>query len=152
MPGVPDRMLILLADDDEDDRVLIEEALKDSQMRARLRTVEDGEELLDYLKRRGEYGEGEVPRRPELVLLDLNMPRVNGHEALERIKQDPELRSIPVIVFTTSTSEDDVERSYDAGCNTYITKPRSYPDLIDVMKTFSKYWSATATLPPPAAA
>lgn len=151
MAAMPDRMLIVMADDDEDDRVLAGEAIKDAQMRARLSTVNDGAELLDYLKGRGAHAGGDGAPRPALVLLDLNMPRMNGHEALAAIKQDPELRAIPVVVFTTSTSHDDIARAYDEGVNTYITKPRDYPELVDTMRSFSRYWQDTASLPSAAA-
>ncbi len=148
---MPDRMLIVLAEDDEDDRILAGEAIRDAELRARLRTVNDGAELLDYLRHRGLHADPQQAPRPALVLLDLNMPRMNGHEALREIKQDPALRAIPVVVFTTSTSEDDIARSYDQGGNSFITKPRDYPALVDTMKSFSRYWAHTVSLPAAAA-
>src|SRR4051794_18536761 len=143
-----DRMVIVMAEDDEDDQLLARAAIKDADLDAWLQTVADGAELLDYLKRRGAHSrEGAAPR-PGLVLLDLNMPRMGGHEALQAIKQDPELRAIPVVVFTTSTAEEDIARTYDAGGNTFITKPRNYPALVDTMRSFRRYWQDTASLPP----
>jgi two-component system response regulator len=132
---------IVLADDDEDDRKLARQALKDGEVTWTLHTVNDGIELLDYLRR---------SPRPDLVLLDLNMPRMDGHEALHAIKRDPELRAIPVVIFSTSTAEDDVLQAYDAGSNSYIAKPRTYPALVDTLRSFSQYWTGTAELPPTA--
>ncbi|MEA2123661.1 MAG: hypothetical protein QOI80_443 [Solirubrobacteraceae bacterium] len=147
---MPDRhaITILLADDDEDDRLMTRNALREARLSNDLRTVADGVELLDYLKRRGQYANrGEAPR-PGLILLDLNMPRMDGREALAAIKADPELRSIPVIVLTTSTAEEDIVRTYDLGVNTFITKPVTFLGLVEVMRVVSRHWLEIVELPP----
>src|SRR4051794_13748222 len=114
---------ILMADDDADDRLMTKEAFEESHLANDLRFVENGVELMDYLKRRGKYRDPGTSPRPGLILLDLNMPRKDGREALEEIKQDPSLRRIPVVVLTTSKEEEDVHRSYELHVNSYITKP-----------------------------
>jgi CheY-like chemotaxis protein len=139
---------ILLADDDEDDRLMTRDALRDARLHNDLRSVIDGVDLLDYLHRRGRYAsEGAAPR-PGLILLDLNMPRMDGREALAAIKEDPELRSIPVVVLTTSKAEEDIVRSYDLGVNSFISKPVTFLGLVEVMKVFSRYWMEIVDLPP----
>ena len=141
-------LTILMADDDEDDRLMTKEALEEAKLANVIRFVEDGEELMDYLRRRGQYSDPELSPRPGLILLDLNMPKKSGREALEEIKQDPDLRSIPVVVMTTSRAEEDVIRSYDLGVNSFVTKPVSFVGLVDVMKTLTKFWFEIVTLPP----
>ena len=139
---------ILLADDDEDDRLMTRDALRDARLHNDLRFCFDGVDLLDYLHRRGRHaGDGAAPR-PGLILLDLNMPRMDGREALAEIKKDPELRSIPVVVLTTSKAEEDIVRSYDLGVNSFITKPVTFMGLVEVMKVFSRYWMEIVDLPP----
>jgi CheY-like chemotaxis protein len=138
---------ILIADDDADDRLMASEALEESRLANDLRFVEDGEELLDYLYHRGKFaGEGAAPR-PGLILLDLNMPRMDGREALREIKGDPALRSIPVVVLTTSKAEEDIYRTYDLGVNSFITKPVQFESLVEVMKALGKYWFEIVELP-----
>ena len=138
---------ILIADDDADDRMMASEALEESRLANDLRFVEDGEELLDYLYHRGRFaGERESPR-PGLILLDLNMPRMDGREALREIKGDPALRSIPVVVLTTSKAEEDIYRTYDLGVNSFITKPVQFDGLVEVMKALGKYWFEIVELP-----
>ena len=138
---------ILIADDDADDRMMASEALEESRLANDLRFVEDGEELLDYLYRRGRFaGEGAAPR-PGLILLDLNMPRMDGREALREIKGDPALRSIPVVVLTTSKAEEDIYRTYDLGVNSFITKPVQFESLVEVMRALGKYWFEIVELP-----
>lgn len=131
---------ILMADDDPDDRLLTEEALSESRLRNDLRFARDGVELMDYLKRRGAYTAKEAAPRPGLILLDLNMPRMDGREALEEIKSDPDLRRIPVVVLTTSKAEEDIYRTYDLGANSFITKPVSFGGLVEVMRDLGRYW------------
>src|SRR5574340_1676975 len=114
---------ILLAEDDEDDYLLIAEALEESRLANKVHWVKDGEELLDYLYRRGNYAKPEESPIPGIILLDLNMPRKDGREALKEIKSDPGLRKIPIIVLTTSKAEEDILRSYDLGVNSFIRKP-----------------------------
>lgn len=131
---------ILMADDDPEDLMLAEEALEEARLANDFRSVGDGEELMAYLQRTGEYSDPDDAPRPGLILLDLNMPRKNGFEALEEIKSDPELRQIPIVVLTTSKAEEDVYRSYDLGVNSFISKPVSFDGLVDAMKAIGKYW------------
>jgi CheY-like chemotaxis protein len=149
MSDVPGRAItILLVDDDEDDRLMTRDALRDARLHNELRFCIDGVDLLDYLHRRGRHaGDGAAPR-PGLILLDLNMPRMDGREALAEIKKDPDLRSIPVVVLTTSKAEEDIVRSYDLGVNSFITKPVTFLGLVEVMRVFSRYWMEIVDLPP----
>lgn len=139
---------ILMADDDPDDCLLVRDAFRESRLANDLRFVENGEELMEYLTRRGKYAEASTAPRPGLILLDLNMPRKDGREVLEEIKVDPHLRSIPIVVLTTSREEEDIFRSYDLGANSYITKPVTFEGLVQVMKTLGKYWLEMVELPP----
>lgn len=138
---------ILMADDDPDDCELAREALAEARVTNDLRIVGDGEELMDYLKRRGPYAAPEESPRPGLILLDLNMPRKDGREALQEIKRDPALRTIPIVVLTTSKAEEDVYRTYDLGVNSYIKKPVMFDGLVDVMRTLKLYWFEIVQLP-----
>lgn len=138
---------ILLADDDADDRMLALEALDESRLVNEMRVVEDGEELLDYLHRRGKYLNPDDSPRPGLILLDLNMPRKDGREALAEIKADPELRHIPVIVLTTSRAEEDIYRTYDLGVSSFITKPVTFDELVEKMRVLGQYWFGIVELP-----
>jgi two-component system response regulator len=138
---------ILMADDDEDDRLMARDALHEGRVPNELRFVHDGEELLQYLRREGPYADPADSPRPGLVLLDLNMPKVDGREALAAIKADPGLRSIPVVVLTTSKAEEDVLQTYDLGVNSFITKPVTYLGLVEVMKVFTDYWLNIVDLP-----
>jgi len=131
---------ILIADDDPEDRMLAEDALNESRLVNDIRFVEDGEDLLEYLQRRGKYRDKRDSPRPGLILLDLNMPRMDGREALDRIKQDEDLRRIPVVVLTTSKAEEDIYRTYDLGVNSFITKPVTFDSLVDIMKVLGRYW------------
>jgi CheY-like chemotaxis protein len=139
---------ILMADDDEEDRELTKEALTSARLANAMRFVVDGQDLMDYLRREGEYSDGERDApKPGMILLDLNMPRKDGREALAEIKADPKLRSIPVVILTTSKAEEDVFRSYDLGCNSFITKPVTFAGLVDVMRVWSRYWFEIVELP-----
>lgn len=138
---------ILLADDDADDRMMASDALEESRLANDLRCVEDGEELMDYLHRRGKFAPPNEAPRPGLILLDLNMPRKDGREALKEIKAEPEFRSIPVVVLTTSKAEEDIYRTYDLGVNSFITKPVNFESLVAVMKALGKYWFEIVELP-----
>jgi CheY-like chemotaxis protein len=140
--------VILLADDDEEDRMLTAEALTESRVVNDFRFVEDGDELLDYLYHRGKYEHPASSPTPGLILLDLNMPRKDGREALREIKADPDLRRIPVIVLTTSKAEEDIYRTYDLGANSFITKPVSFEGLVTVMRDIGRYWIEIVELPP----
>lgn len=138
---------ILMADDDEDDRLLAQEALEECRLANDLHFVQDGEELLDYLYHRGKFNPPSQSPRPGLILLDLNMPRKDGREALQEIKADAELRQIPVVVLTTSKAEEDIYRTYDLGANSYITKPVTFESLVEVMKILGRYWFEIVELP-----
>ena len=138
---------ILMADDDPDDRLLTEKALKEARLKNGIRFVEDGEELMDYLHHRGKYSDPASAPRPGLILLDLNMPRKDGREALAEIKSDPVLRRIPVVILTTSKADEDIVKTYDLGVNSYITKPVSFSGLAEVMKVLSVYWFEIVKLP-----
>ena len=139
---------LLLADDDPDDRLLVEDALEEVRWTADLHAVEDGQDLMDYLRRRGDYADAEAWPIPNLILLDIKMPRKNGHEALREIREDPRLRHIPVVILTTSRAEEDVARSYALGVNSFITKPSSFASLVDVMNNLRRYWFEVVTPPP----
>ena len=139
---------LLLADDDPDDRLLVKDALDEGRLVVDLRQVEDGEELMDYLHRRGKYAEPNSSPHPDLILLDLKMPKKSGHQALEEIKANPELRGIPVVILTTSKAEEDVVRSYDLGANSVMVKPPAFRALIEAMQTLERYWFEFVTLPP----
>lgn len=139
---------LLMADDDADDRMLTKEAMQEALVINDLRFVEDGEELMDYLHQQGQYADPDSSPRPGLILLDLNMPKKDGREALKEIKADPELRRIPIVVLTTSKAEEDVWRTYEMGASSYITKPVTFEGLIEVMKTLKKYWLEIVELPP----
>lgn len=138
---------ILIADDDPDDRLLTAKALKECRLYNKLYFVHDGDELMDFLHHRGKYADPATSRTPGLILLDLNMPKKDGREALAEIKADPQLRRIPVVVLTTSKAEGDVVRSYDLGVNSYITKPVTFQGLAEVMKVLSIYWFEIVKLP-----
>jgi CheY-like chemotaxis protein len=140
-------ILILMADDDADDRMLTKDALYESRLANELRFVYDGEELMDYLHHRGVFVDPVSAPRPGVILLDLNMPRKDGREALREIKADPKLRQIPIVVLTTSKAEEDIFRSYDLGANSYITKPVTFEGLVAVMKTLGQYWFEIVELP-----
>lgn len=143
-------LTILYAEDDEDDRLLVAEALAESRLPNDLRFVTDGEELLDYLQRRGRYAAPGTAPRPGLVLLDLNMPRKDGREALRAIRSDPSLCRIPVVVLTTSKAEEDVARTYDLGATSYIVKPVGFERMVEVVQTLGRYWFDIVELPPAA--
>ena len=138
---------ILMADDDEDDRLMTKEAFDEAKLANELRFVEDGEELLDYLTHRNKYADPSTSPRPGLILLDLNMPRKDGREALREIKADPDLRQIPIVVLTTSKAEEDIYRSYDLGVNSFITKPVSFEGMVFVITTLAQYWFQIVRLP-----
>ena len=138
---------ILVADDDPDDRVLVRDALEESRLANAVRFVEDGEQLMDYLQQRGRFTDAETCPRPGLILLDLNMPRKDGREALKEIKADPELRRIPIIVLTTSKAEEDIYRTYDLGVNSFITKPVTFDSFVEMFKVLGQYWFEVVELP-----
>jgi two-component system response regulator len=142
---------ILMADDDEDDRDLTRDALEDADYVDQMDFVADGQDLIDYLRQSGPYGSPENAERPRpsIILLDLNMPRMDGREALAALKSDEALRRIPVVVLTTSHDDQDVRHAYDLGANSYITKPVTGSKLESVLGRLTEYWSQIVTLPDP---
>jgi two-component system response regulator len=146
----PDKrpVTILMADDDPDDRQLTREAFEENHLANDLRFVEDGEELLDYLNHRGKYSDPDAAPWPSIILLDLNMPRMDGREALRELKKDPRFRGIRVVIMTTSKAEEDVVRSYNLSAASYITKPVTFERLVEVVKAIGKYWLEIVELPP----
>ncbi len=139
---------ILMADDDSDDRALTREAFEEARLINDLRFVENGEQLLEYLRREGPYAPPAEAPRPGLILLDLNMPRKDGRTVLKELKSDPALRQIPVVILTTSKADEDVYKSYDLGVNSYIVKPVTFEALVDILQTLEKYWFEIVELPP----
>ncbi len=131
---------ILLAEDDPDDALMVQEALNHCRLTISLTIVDNGEELLNYLRHTQQQDHADTVEPPRLILLDLNMPRMNGREVLAEIKRDPRLRCIPIVVLTTSQTDDDINRSYELGANSFITKPMSFESLVDTMQTLTKYW------------
>jgi CheY-like chemotaxis protein len=146
-PAASKSIVILMADDDADDRLLAKDALAECRLANELHFVENGEELLDYLHRRGKYVNLANSPRPGLILLDLNMPKKDGRESLKEIKDDPRLRTIPVVVLTTSRADTDISRIYELGANSFITKPVSFDSLVEVMKILGRYWFEIVELP-----
>src|SRR6516225_6775621 len=147
MPHDTRPITILMADDDADDRQMTREAFEESRLANDLRFVEDGEELMDYLKRRGQYADPDSSPRPGLILLDLNMPKKDGRDALREIKTDPHLKHIRVIILTTSKAEEDIFRTYDLSAASYITKPVTFESLVEVVRALGKYWLEIVELP-----
>jgi CheY-like chemotaxis protein len=136
-----------MADDDADDRQMTLEAFEESRLANDLRFVENGAELMEYLRRQGKYADAELSPRPGLILLDLNMPKKDGREALREIKSDPKLHNIRVVVMTTSKAEEDIVRTYDLGAASYVTKPVTFAALVEVVRTMGKYWLEIVELP-----
>jgi len=140
-------IIILYAEDDEEDQMLVQDAFEESRLANELHFVEDGEELMDYLYRRGKYTELNNVPLPGLILLDLNMPKKDGREALSEIKADSNLRRIPIVVLTTSKAEEEILRAYDLGVSGFIIKPVTFESLVDIVKTLSRYWFEIVELP-----
>jgi CheY-like chemotaxis protein len=134
-----------MAEDDADDRLLVQDAMSECRWEGELHFVENGEELMDYLHRQGKYANGHAPR-PGLILLDLNMPRKDGREALREIKSSADLRRIPVVVLTTSKADTDIGSIYELGANSFIAKPVQFESLVNVMRVLSQYWFKTVEL------
>lgn len=141
------RTVVIIAEDDPDDRLLIKDALREAVKSVDVYFVQDGAEMLDYLHRKGKYQDEAAAPQPELVLLDLNMPKKSGLEVLQEIKTDPALRTIPVVVLTTSRAPEHIARSYELGGNGYITKPSTYSELVEMMASLDRYWFQTVQLP-----
>lgn len=140
MDSLRKKLVILLADDDPDDRMMASDALARARVLNSLRCVDDGEELMDYLRGVGAYADRKTYPLPGLILLDLNMPRMDGREALGEIKRDEALKRIPVVILTTSKAEEDMIKSYDLGAASYIRKPVSFEALVDLMQVLGRYW------------
>lgn len=138
---------ILMAEDDPEDVMLVRDAMAEARLANDLRCVSDGEELMDYLKRRGKYADPQTSPRPGVILMDLNMPKKDGRQALREIKADATLRAIPVIILTTSHAEEDIIRSYGTGANSYITKPVTFEKLVEIVKMIGRYWFEIVALP-----
>jgi CheY-like chemotaxis protein len=144
----PTRVIeILIADDDAEDTMLIRDALKESRLKNGIQSVEDGEELMQYLRNEGKYSDKKKYPTPGIILLDLNMPKMDGREALKEIKADKNLRSIPIVILTTSKAEEDILKTYNLGVSSFITKPVKFSTMVDVMKTLNKYWFEIVELP-----
>ena len=141
-------IVILVADDDAEDRMLVKDALDESRLANNVNFVEDGEELMHYLRNTGKYTDKTKYPTPGLILLDLNMPRKDGREAVKEIKSDPRLRVIPIVVLTTSKAEEDILKTYDLGVSSFITKPVTFSSMVEIMKTLGKYWFEIVELPP----
>lgn len=139
---------ILVAEDDRDDRVLIEDAFEEAELRNQIDFVENGEELISYLRREGLYAELKKAPLPGLILLDLNMPRMDGREALRQVKSDERLRAVPIVALTTSRTAEDVHGCYGSGVNSYIAKPDRFEDLVAIVRAIDDYWLKTVHLPP----
>lgn len=139
---------ILVADDDPDDRMMIKEAFEDGRLNNHLEFVEDGEQLLAFLRREGDYAKHSGDSYPGLILLDLNMPKMDGREALRELKVDPRLQRIPVVVLTTSEAEEDIARTYGLGVNSFITKPVAFSEMVNVVTVLFNYWIEIVALPP----
>ncbi len=138
---------ILIADDDADDRILIADAFEESRLNNPVDFVEDGVELLEYLRQEGKYADKPKGVLPGLILLDLNMPRMDGRTALQEIRSDPKLKCIPIVVLTTSKSEEDILKTYNLGVNSFITKPVTFDSLCDIVRILSHYWIEIVALP-----
>jgi chemotaxis family two-component system response regulator Rcp1 len=136
--------IIFLVEDNKADVRLIQEALKTSSLPHQVITVRDGVEAMNYLHQAGEYANAQ---RPDLILLDLNLPRKGGREVLAEIKSDPQLKRIPIVILTTSKNQDDIFHSYDLHANCYITKPRNLNQLFQIIQSIEKFWFSTVTLP-----
>lgn len=147
MPARKNPVTILVVNDDEDNRFLIREALQEVGIRINYYLLEDGEELLAYLFRRDRYANPTNSPRPDLILLDLNMPNINGLDALTQIKSDPNLRLIPVVILTTSHQPKDIVHSYSLGANSFIAKPLTFEALVETMKILCRYWFEIISLP-----
>ena len=139
--------LILMAEDDADDRLLVQDAFAECGASDKVRFVADGEELVDYLLRRGKYEKASASPRPDLILLDLNMPRKDGREALKEIRSHHELRRVPVVVFTTSRADTDIDKVYELGANSFVTKPAGFDQLVMTVTKLTGYWFGTVELP-----
>jgi CheY-like chemotaxis protein len=142
-----EKTIIIMADDDEDDRYMIKEALIKAGVSIPVECVENGEKLLELLyEHQGKIKEG-GKLNPAFILLDLNMPKLDGRKSLEIIRKNEDLKKIPIVVFTTSDAEEDISHAYENGANSFILKPASFSEIVDIMKTLKSYWLETVSLP-----
>lgn len=148
IPSSNDSIIILMADDDDEDRMLARDAFNETRISNILHFVTDGEALLDYLYRRNAFTDLKGTPMPGLILLDLNMPKKDGREALLEIKSNPDFRNIPVVILTTSQAESDIMKTYELGANSYITKPVTFEGLVEIMQSLTTYWFRIVSLPP----
>ena len=140
---------ILLVEDNPADVKITQRALRESAFPVELLVVRDGEEAVEYLLRQGPHAGDPVWRSPDLILLDLNLPKLNGLQVLQRIRSTPQLHNVPVVVLTTSKRQEDIQQTYAAGANTYIEKPQEFARFVEVLRTIHRYWLDTALLPSP---
>ena len=147
MSSITKPLVLLFADDDLDDQLLVKEAFEENRLANKIHFVNNGEELLDYLNQRGKFSDPALSPRPDLILLDLNMPKVDGREALKEIKQDKKLRQIPVVVLTTSKAEEEIIRTYDLGVNSFISKQVTFSAMVQIVQTIEAYWFQIVKLP-----
>jgi len=147
MSGQFTPITVLMADDDPDDRLMTKEAWEENRIANTLVFVNDGEELMDYLYHRGRHSDPKTSPRPGLILLDLNMPKKDGREALKEIKADPNLGRIPIVIITTSNEEEEIVRSYDLGVNSFLSKPVTFDELVKMIQVLSEYWLEIVRLP-----
>lgn len=145
--SISNAIVILMADDDPADVRLTQKALEECHLKNEFRHVPDGQELLDYLRRQGRYTDPASAPRPGLILLDLNMPGMDGRAALTALKADADLRRIPVVILSTSKADEDIARSYDLGANSFVSKPVTFDGLVDVVRTLDTYWFQLVALP-----
>lgn len=146
MEKIEEKHCIIVADDDTDDQFMLKEAFSSLNFDREICSVENGEELLDYLNKRGKYGNGNLPV-PKLILLDLNMPKIDGRQCLRMIKENKEFCKIPIIIFSTSNNPEDISQSYELGANSYIIKPYSYNELVEIIDVIKKYWFSIVKMP-----
>ena len=149
MSGQFTPITVLMADDDPDDRLMTQEAWEENRIANTLLFVNDGEELMDYLYHRERHSDPKTSPRPGLILLDLNMPKKDGREALKEIKADPDLARIPIVIITTSNAEEEIARSYDLGVNSFLSKPVTFDELVQMIHLLNEYWLGVVRLPGP---
>lgn len=147
MPHLRRPITLLIADDDAEDRMMLKEAFEENRLSNSLKFVENGEDLMSYLLNSGTFTNSADHPRPGLILLDLNMPKKDGREALKEIKSHPELKHIPIVILTTSKTEEDIIRSYGLGVNSFISKPVTFESLVSITKELGRYWLEIVELP-----
>ena len=139
--------IVLLVEDDPGDQELTRRALSEDVIKTDLHIVNNGAEAMDYLTHQGKYTDPQASPMPDLILLDLNMPKMDGRQVLQKLSDDPDLKAIPVVVLTTSSQEEEVVRSYKLGCNSFITKPVQLEKFIKIIRELESYWFTLVALP-----